>query len=238
MILLQEPFLSDTHDCPYLESRKCRYEYFFALDVTGEELCRLLEQGWRKFGAYFFRPNCPGCGKCIPLRVLTREFSKSKSQRRIARGGEVLTFQVGPLKYSQRAFEIYRDHSLNRFGKEADMQEFIMNFYTQSCPTLQSEYYLGDKLSAVGFLDRGENSLSSVYFVFDTQYDYLRPGTFSVISEIDYARSQGLDYYYLGYWIRENASMSYKNAFYPHERYDWASMQWGRIEKGDDKKFL
>ncbi|HOO72516.1 MAG TPA: arginyltransferase [Spirochaetota bacterium] len=229
MILLQEPFLSDTHDCPYLPGQRCRYEYFFAIDVNSEELSHLLEEGWRKFGAYFFRPNCPGCRKCIPLRVLVPDFSRSKSQRRVQRKGSAVSVYFGPLRYSNRIYEIYQDHSLTRFGRKTEKEDFISSFYTQSCPMLQSEYSLDNKLIAAGFLDRGSNSLSSVYFIFDTQYAHLRLGTLSVLKEIDYARSLGLEYYYLGYWIRQNRSMAYKNRFYPQEQYDWESGKWRHI---------
>jgi arginine-tRNA-protein transferase len=236
MILLQETFLSDSHQCPYLEDQSARYEYFFAIDVKGDELERLLETGWRKFGAYFFRPNCSGCRRCVPLRVVVADFVPSKSQRRVQRraaaAGVSVTF--GPLSYSDRIFEIYADHSLVRFGRQADRDEFISTFYTRSCPSLQSEYYLGDRLVAAGFLDRGNRSLSSVYFVYDTGFDHLRLGTLSIMREIALAREMGLDHYYLGYWIGDNRSMAYKERFYPQERYDWTGGGWKRRERGSE----
>lgn len=226
MIILQDPQISYFSECSYIPDELWRYEYFFALQLDGDELEEFLSKGWRKFGAYYFRPKCGGCTKCIPLRVLVNEFKPSRSQRRVLRKGADIRVEFAPLKYRDDVYEIYSDHSLNRFNRETEKEEFISTFYTESCPSLQSEYYLNGRLIAVGFLDISSRSLSSVYFIYKTEFEDYSPGVLSVISEIEYARSIGLEYYYLGYYINENRSMSYKNRFHPHELFDWESKKW------------
>lgn len=228
MILLQEPFISEQIDCPYISGEKCRYNYFFALELDGEELDQILQSGWRKFGAYYFRPYCPACRRCVPLRVLTGEFRPTKSQRRVMRKCADITVKFGPLEFNDRIFEIYQNHTRVRFGREAEYDDFVTSFYTKSCPSMQSEYYLGEKLIALGFLDCASDSLSSAYFIYDTAYSHYRLGTYSVLKEIEYAGSRNLSYYYLGYWIEESISMAYKNRFSPHELYDWQENIWSR----------
>ena len=49
--------------------------------------------------------------------------------------------------------------------------------------------------------------------------------------EIEFAKSLGLKYYYLGYYIENNKSMSYKNRFFPNEKYIWESGFWKK-DKG------
>jgi len=226
MVILQDPRMSIFAPCTYLPERKWRFEYFFAYDISGRELDRLLSQGWRKFGEYYFRPNCGDCESCIPLRIMVREFKPTKGQRRILRRCADVEVRFNPLEYSDEIFEIYRDHSMNRFGKESDPDEFISAFYTPSCPAMQSEYYRNGELIAVGFIDISCTALSSVYFAYKTSYEQLRLGTYSVLREVEYAASRGLTYYYLGYYIEENRSMEYKGHFHPHERYDWSSRCW------------
>ena len=226
MQVLQHPKLDEIATCPYLPGRQKQFEYFFATHLSGRDVSALLAEGWRKFGFYYFRPACPGCRQCIPLRVCTDLFSPSRSQRRVLRKNAHLRVEFGPLRFTDRIFEIYRDHSLARFGQDPDLDEFLSSFYNPSCPSLQSEIYLGQELIGIGFLDRGADCLSSVYFCFDTRYSHLNPGTFSILHEIAHAGRLGLPYYYLGYYVPGCPRMIYKDAFRPREHYDWQGAQW------------
>lgn len=226
MILLYEPSVSTTAECPYLGIRQCRYEFFFACSLSGHELNELLKRGWRKFGTYFFKPRCSECAKCVPVRVRTDEFRPTKSQRRVLRLGTVIEVTYNPMEFRDEIYDVYRDHSLSRFGRETDRDEFITTFYASSCQSVQSEYFVGNRLIAVGFLDRSTEALSSVYFFFRSEYEHLSPGIFSILNEIRYAVSLELKYYYLGYYIMENRSMSYKNRFHPYEQYSWDENRW------------
>ncbi|BCR06044.1 putative arginyl-tRNA--protein transferase [Desulfuromonas versatilis] len=226
MKLLQTTQLDEPSPCPYLPGRQKRYEYFLGAGLSAEELGRLLAEGWRKFGLYYFRVRCEGCFQCIPLRVPVADFVPSRSQRRVLAAGRALQISFGPLSYDPRAFEIYRDHSRERFGDEVALDDFLYNFYLPSCPCLQSEIHLDGKMIGIGFLDRGADCLSSVYFCFDPRYAHLNLGTFSALQEIAHARSQGLDYYYLGYYVPGCGRMAYKDRFRPREHFDWSSRLW------------
>lgn len=226
MILHSDMQTSPESDCPYLEGRKWRTNYFFASQLTAEELDILLSRGWRKFGMYYFRPVCDGCEECIPIRLRTSGLDYTKSMKRALRRCRDLTVRFGDLEYSDEIFEIYRKHSEVKFGKASCQSDFLHSFYTQSCPAMQSEYYLGTKLIAAGFLDVSSRALSSIYFVYDTDFSDYRLGTFSVLKETEYAASLGLDYYYLGYYVRNNGSMAYKNSFHVNEKMNWATGLW------------
>jgi arginine-tRNA-protein transferase len=227
MLILQQPALSDPAPCPYIAGNTAVYEYFFALQLDGAELAVILGRGWRKFGLYYFRPACPGCAACIPIRVRTREFEPGKPFRRVLRKNGDVSVRFGPLSYRPEIYGMYLEHSRSRFGNETPEDEFLFSFYRQSCPALQSEYYLDGKLMAVGFLDRGEDSLSSVYFIYRDGMGPRSPGTFSIIREIGYARELELPYYYLGYYVRQNSRMAYKGRFRPHETFSWEEGVWG-----------
>jgi arginine-tRNA-protein transferase len=47
-----------------------------------------------------------------------------------------------------------------------------------------------------------------------------------VLRESEYALSLGLDYYYLGYYVRDNISMAYKNNFHVNEKMNWSTGKW------------
>ncbi len=212
-------------------------EYFFATWIDEEELDRLLADGWRVFGQFYFRPACPSCRACIPLRVRARELVLSRSQRKVRNRNRDTQVRIGPPRFRDEIYEVYRDHTATKFGRESDPAEFMQSFYRPSCPSLQSEYYVEGELAAVGFLSRSANALSSVYFVYRDRYRRRAPGVFSVMYECAYAASLGLEYYSLGYYISDNKSMSYKGNFEPHERYEWSRGAWcewrGAVETGE-----
>lgn len=226
MRLLSEPLVSEESPCSYIEEKLWRFTYFFALDVTADELDIILSKGWRKFGMYYFKPVCRDCRKCIPIRVKADELIISKSQRRVLRDCRDVRVEFKELECRDEIFEIYEDHSLNRFSKTSNYEDFYTSFYTQSCPTIQSEYYIDDKLAAVGFIDVSVNALSSIYFIYRDEYTKFRLGTFSAIKEAEYARSLGLKHYYLGYYIENNLKMAYKNSFHVNEKMDWDTGNW------------
>jgi len=226
MLLLQPPQFEEHSPCPYLPGKYKRYEFFLAHQLTAEEIARCLDEGWRKFGPYFFRPACPACRACTPLRVPTANFVPSRSQRRVLRQNADLRVEFGPLRPDDRLFALYREHSRVRFDREVGREEFMLNFYLPSCPALQTEIYCGGNLVGAGFLDVGADCLSSVYFFFDPIVTGRSLGIYSVLREIEHARRLGLPFYHLGYYVPECPSMRYKDHFRPRDHFDWESQHW------------
>ncbi|MDY6848505.1 MAG: arginyltransferase [Geoalkalibacter sp.] len=234
MRIFQPEQIEEPTDCPYLPGLYKSYRYFLAGKVDAGEISDLLARGWRKFGLYFFRPECQSCRQCIPLRVRTTEFAPSRSQRRVLRKAGDLQVRFVSLNLSGRIYDLYRRHSEGRFGEKTDPEDFLYNFYMPACPALQTEVYAGDKLIGVGFLDQGRDCLNSVYFFFDPAYSELSPGTYSVLKEIEHARSLGLAYYYLGYYVPGCSRMGYKDHFRPREHYDWQTGTWRQTREAPE----
>jgi len=226
MELLHSLSLDPLEPCPYLPGRQKRYEYFLAAALSEEDISTLLTSGWRKFGLYFFRPRCPDCDLCIPLRINTAEFTPSRSQRRTLRNNTDLDVSFGPLHFHPRIFEIYRYHSLARFGRQSELGDFLSSFYTPSCPAVQLEIRLGELLIGIGFLDIGQDATSSVYFCFDPAFSKRGLGTFSILKEIEYARSIGATRHYLGFFVPGCSVMAYKDRFLPREHRDGRTGRW------------
>jgi arginyl-tRNA--protein-N-Asp/Glu arginylyltransferase len=228
MILHQPPSISAPAVCSYHPDRISKTQYFYASDLNETELDQLLSKGWRKFGLYFFRPFCEGCRACIPVRVCISSFSASKSMRRVLSKNKDIRVEFAPDEdITPEIFHIYEEHSKIRFDRPSDIDDFFNSFGVRSCPSLLSKYFLNDNLSAVGFLDRSLDSLSTVYFIYTSEFVCRSPGTFSILQEIAHARSLGLKYYYLGYLVEGNERMVYKARFFPQEWMDWETGEWG-----------
>lgn len=226
MIVYQYPDISPAIACPYLPDQTLTYEYFYAANLNARELSWFLSRGWRKFGVYYFRPSCPDCQACTPIRILVQEFEPTRSQSRVLRLGRDVRSSFGSIRYEERLFEIYCEHSKTRFGQDCIFEEFISNLHTPSCPTLLSRYELEHTLIAAGYLDQSVDALSSVYFVYDTRYSKKSLGILSILREIEQTKNLGLKYYYLGYFVPGCDRMAYKTAYFPQERYSWQDKVW------------
>jgi arginine-tRNA-protein transferase len=220
-----QPRLAPGAECPYLEGRTFVQRYFFGTEADLDETAALLGAGWRRFGAFFFRPDCPGCQACVPVRLDAAALAPTASQRRVWRRNADVEFAVVPLAFQDEYFEVYADHS-RRFGKDTDPEDFRTTFFEAAVPSFLTEYRVGGSLAGLGFCDEGSDCLSSVYFVFREAFADRSLGTYSILRECALAASRGRRWYNLGYWVQGNATMAYKGKFLPRQTMDWESGTW------------
>jgi arginine-tRNA-protein transferase len=109
---------------------------------------------------------------------------------------------------------------------------------TPSCGygTFHRQYWLGDKLVAVGVCDVLPRSVSSVYLFYDPDYAGLSLGKATACEEIAWVageqaqHSPGLEFYHLGLFIPTCKKMSYKAAFKPSQLLCPRTMRWVPLE--------
>ena len=209
--------------CPYIDGQRQRtpLRYQFT-DITPEALDNSFDGGDRRVGRMVYRTDCPTCTACEPIRVPTQDFRSSKSQRRILRKNEDVRVLLAPATFSPGKLTLFNRHKLER-GLSKKERAYTRSGYErwliESCvDTREFRYMLGDKLIGVSILDFGARDISSVYFYFDPDYDDRSLGTFSALFEIQWMRSQGKRYYYLGLYVGECSHLNYKSRYYPHHR--------------------
>lgn len=96
-----------------------------------------------------------------------------------------------------------------------DSEQYSQFLLSSQVDTSLVEFREGDKLVMVAVVDRLEDGLSAVYTFFDPDMEKNSLGTYAVLWQIELARSLGLDYVYLGYWIEASRKMAYKSSFRP-----------------------
>ncbi len=193
------------------------------VDVTAEELDGLLERGWRRFGPAYFRPKCPACQECVPIRVPVSTFRMSKQQRRVWNKGRDLTLRVGPPRIDDDRIDLYdRWHSDRAARRDwehdrIDPAQYYHQFAFPHPSIREFAYWDGDELVGIAIVDATPKALSAVYTFYDPNHRGLSLGTYSILTQIDQARRAGRPFVYLGYRVLGCASSEYKARFRPHE---------------------
>ena len=214
------------HACPYLPGRLAQLRAFLVTRMPGDVYHELMDAGFRRSGRMVYQPVCRGCRACVPIRVPVARFAPSKSQRRCARRNADLHVTVAPPRASDEKFALYGRYTSQWHGATTpdSRAEFDAFLYESPADTIEFTYRAGGatgRVLAVGICDVcPPRALSSVYFWFDPAHARRGLGTYGALVEIERARSAGVAHYYLGYWVRDCAAMSYKSSFRPFQLLD------------------
>lgn len=206
-------------DCPYLDNRIFTSSNLILNSFDEEGLETLLGTGYRHFGEYFFRPECRGCNECHPIRVLVNNFTFSRSERRVLNKSthfkvKFIENPVADISY----FNLYQDHKKRFKENEVESYEnWIGSFFSNQAFNKLMEVHDGETLVAVTHLDVTAKIVSAVYCYWNEKYSSYSPGKFSILKGIKYAVEIGAEYYYLGYYIKDNRHMSYKINYKPNQ---------------------
>jgi leucyl-tRNA---protein transferase len=221
--------------CPYLDGKVAclplyRQEEPLDLDDADASFAR----AERRVGGSLYRTACPTCDACKGLRIVVQDFRPSASQRRVLKRwgalGDRLRVSMGPASVSDEKLALYNRHKiergLDRRGEELTALEYEAWLVRSCVPTVEMTYRIDGRLVAVGIVDIGRSSASSVYFYFDPDPELARlsPGVYGVLAEVAWCARTRRRYHYLGLYVRDCPRLAYKADYHPHERLsdgDW-----------------
>jgi arginine-tRNA-protein transferase len=223
-IIELDRYVTHPGTCSYLPDETSMFSYRVILDLSPEAYLDLLSRGWRRFGWQFFRPSCQACSKCRSLRIPVDRFRPSRSQRRTLRRNEGIRMIERTPTITAEHLRLYNAYHADMHGRRGwPIQTISAELYESSFVrgggggAREFLYLEGDTLIGVALVDVLPQALSSVYFFHDPRYRARGLGVFSILRQLEFARNRGIPHQYLGYWIAECQSMSYKSQFRPHE---------------------
>ncbi len=214
----------EEESCVYLPDQLSRLRYRVIDYCTPETYNSLLERGWRRFGRVFFRPMCAACVECRSLRIDVERFRPNRSMRRALQRNRDLRVGLRRAAVSDQHLELYESYHRDMAERKGWSEKSIslLSYYRTFVEGRQDFghemlFFESERPVAVALVDLLPRALSAVYCYYEPELRSRSLGVYSVLRQIELARSRGVPYLYLGYWIEDNASMRYKASYRPHE---------------------
>ncbi len=77
-------YTTEIHPCAYLADKEAiKLLADPAATMSTEIYSTLINLGFRRSGSSLYRPHCPHCRECVPVRLPVIGFRPSRSQRRV-----------------------------------------------------------------------------------------------------------------------------------------------------------
>ncbi|SPL70977.1 arginyltransferase [Acinetobacter stercoris] len=228
-------YITPPHDCSYLENKSARMVFLDPVHridvVTLSELSRL---GFRRSGDFVYRPECHLCRQCLSCRVPVDSFQMNSTQKKAWKRNQDLEMKIISTKDATDIhYDLYEKYIISRHS-DGDMfppsydqfEKFLIHSCTQS---FFLELYKEDRLVSVSTCDILDDGVSAVYTFFDPDESKRSLGVYAILKQIEYVKSIGQDYVYLGYWVPHSDKMNYKSQYVPIELL--LDGQWRRLNR-------
>jgi len=209
--------------CPYLSGRVERKVVTDLATPDADYLyANLSRAGFRRSHSLAYRPACPGCNACVPVRIVVDGFRSGKSFRRILRSNADLSVQDMTAQATAEQYSLFSRYQVTRHsgGEMSTMSFRDYQAMVEDSPVetrmIEFRSPAGDLAGAM-LADRQTDALSAVYSFFDTGIEDRSLGTYMVLWLVTEAERLFLPYVYLGYWIEGSEKMAYKSRFRPLE---------------------
>lgn len=210
--------------CPYLSGHVERNLFTELRGVQSQEQHEnLTRAGFRRSHHIVYRPACPGCTGCVPVRIVASEFRPTRSERRILRRNRDLSATLLDPVATDEHYAIFAAYQRDRHS-DGEMAAMTFSDFRAMVEDTVVDTQLVEFRNVEGdlvagcLIDRISDAYSAVYSYFDPEYGDRSLGNFMILWLVETAASIGLSYVYLGYWIEACDKMSYKTRYRPIEQ--------------------
>ena len=235
-----EFYITAPAPCPYLKGRRERKIFsYLSGDGASSANALLTRRGFRRSQNIIYLPACEECSACVPVRIAVDDFELTRSRRRtLSRNADLIRRERAPRATGEQ-FSVLRGYldARHEDGGMADMTvlDYASMVEETSVDTMLLEYRLREdgadesRLIAAALTDRLTDGLSMVYSFFEPDEETRSLGRYMILDHVALARSLGLPYVYLGYWVEGSRKMDYKTDFQPLEKL--TASGWVRMDR-------
>lgn len=166
----------------------------------------------------------------------------SKSSRKLlAKNNRKFTHELVDLELTEELLALYEIYKEQCFKGELNgmLGEWLEGssgnqiFNTKIC-----KIYDEGTLVAASFVDLGHESMASIMGIYHPDYKKYSMGIYSMLVEVEYAKSQGLAYYYPGYILSASPRFEYKKKVGNLMYKSFNSLQWRELEELDKRDYF
>ncbi len=207
-------------------------------NASAEDCHTFIERGFRRFGKMYFRPICTECNECQSIKIDAQNYVFSKSAKRILKKGKQFSIHTQSPSLSQEHLALFEKYHLYMKEKKSwEHSTTTPEHYYQSFISGHSDfgyevlYFDKEKLIGVDLIDILKEGISSIYFYYDPEYASYSLGKLSLYRQIEYAKAHEKKWIYLGYYVEDCPSLSYKAEYKPYltlkgRPTEYESFQW------------
>jgi arginyl-tRNA--protein-N-Asp/Glu arginylyltransferase/predicted nucleotidyltransferase len=226
--LLDDDYDDDCYDFETIEEQ----EYVF-FDDEEYDIDARWAQGWTINDEGFARGDATGYNdreyRCYPTRYRLKEFRLNKGLRRILKRNSDLKTVIRPFRPTEGKDALHTAHHHARFDKKHERYTVRTRFdYLKYAPVelMEACVFDGEKLIACSIFEVAEKSVYSSLAFWDLNEKHRGLGILTVLMEMQFARENGKEFYYLNHYVKQNPNFQYKTRFPALELWDWDNERW------------
>ncbi len=211
-------YVTPAHACSYLPNKNAVTLFVDPqAPMSKQTYSMLVTLGFRRSGPHIYRPHCPSCRECVPVRIAVNDFKPNRSQRRLCKQNADLIQRWQPAEFSPEHFALYKRYLAARHPGSSmitdDPEQYQRMLLTDWGNAQLLELRDQQHLYAVAMTDWLTDGLSAVYTFYTPDLPQRSLGIYAILQQIAATQEKQLPYLYLGYWIEPCANMSYKKNF-------------------------
>lgn len=210
--------------CSYLTSRD-QITHYKVIEECSVSYCQeLIERGYRRFGKMYFRPICAACDECKSIKIDVDNFEFSSSQKRVLKKASNIKSYIQKPTISKEHLELFEKYHLYMKDKKSWEHNSTtpQNYYNSFVDAhndfgYEILYFFESILIGVDLIDILEEGISSIYFYYDPDFAKYSLGRLSLYNQILFAKKSQKKWIYLGYYVKDCPSLSYKSQYKPYQ---------------------